>query len=232
MSNLVTATQLRESREAADAGVEGVADGPAEAAIRRAEARLNLGLGYKVSDGDLTTSFVSKAGPTITVPGKRVLTLTSVTDAYPGSAASPVDDHELRRSFYLFRRSGWRSDNTVTLVGTFGLDPDSDEYELAREFVLKLAVRDLATTKVGGGIPEVPGAFIRAISSEGTTVDFFTPTGATSGYGDLDALLDLIGRHPGISKTEGGLYTISTGITDIGAEISGEADPFGEGWGR
>lgn len=206
--SILSATELKASPEAIEAGVDTVADSVAESAIEVAEATLNRLLGYKVANAATTLTLVSGEGTSLSLP-QRVRTISSITDAYPGGAASSVTDtYEIRSSgFSLWRYYGWHRDNTVVITGTFGYATTDDEYILAKRFVLLLAVRNLAGAQ-GSNLPTPAGAYLTSYSSEDANFQFFTPSDTATGYQDLDALLDQIGKHP---RKGSGLYTVSLG---------------------
>ena len=208
---ILSASELKQSREAEEAGVDSVSDTVATSAISVAESTLNRLLGYKVANADTTLTLVSGEGDSLSLP-QRVRTISGITDAYPGSsAASVTDTYEIRsQGFNLWRFSGWRQDNTVVITGTFGYATTDDQYVLAKQFVLLLAVRNLSGSDPNGNLPfgGPAGGYLTGYDAEGASFSFFTPNqdGSSTGYPDLDRMLDQIGRHPGKGK---GLYTIS-----------------------
>lgn len=204
---ILTASELKTSAEARRARVDSISDAEAVSAIADAEALLNLSLGYKVANAATSISFVS-TGVNPQILPERVRTITSVTDAYPDASPSAVTDYSVRgEGFKLFRTSyTWRADNTVVVNGTFGYATTDDKYRIAKRFVLLAAVRQLQHV-IQGGLPAPAGALLTGMSSENASFTFFTPNGETTGYGDLDNMLDQIGRHPG--RRSDGLYTIS-----------------------
>src|SRR5688500_9153711 len=99
---IIEGDELLQTREAKEAGVDTADEADADDAVRRAEAKLNLALGYKVVDDDESHTFISTAGDTtITVPNKRVLTLDLVTENYPDQDPADVYPFELRSGFYV-----------------------------------------------------------------------------------------------------------------------------------
>lgn len=216
---ILTAAELKASREAEEAGVATVSDSVATSAIGVAESTLNRLLGYKVANADVSVTLVSGEGDVLSLP-QRVQTISGITDAYPGGSASAVTDtYEIRSSgFSLWRYYGWRRDNTVVITGTFGYATTDDQYVLAKQFVLLLATRNLAGTE-SSDLPTPAGAYLTGYSSEGADFTFFTPnqSDSSTGYPDLDKMLDQIGRHPRKSQ---GLYTIS-----VGGGLHRDADP-------
>ena len=204
---ILSAAELKASREAIEAGVSTVSDPAAESAIAFAEAVMNRALGYKVANSATTLTLGSSEGNRL-VLSERVRTISNITDAYPGGTPATVSDtYEIRSDgFAVWRQVGWRDDNTVVITGTFGFATTDDEYILAKQFVLIYAVRYLQKTSTTNSMPTPAGAVLTGFSSEQATFQFFTPTGDTTGYQDLDILLDQIGRHP---NKRSGLYTIS-----------------------
>lgn len=204
---IISASELKASREAIEAKVNAVSDADADRAIALAEALMNRVLGYKVANAATSVAVTSAAGDLLSVP-ERIRTVSAVTDAYPGGSPATVDAarYGLRnRGFALYRDYGWIQGNAVVVTGTFGYATTDDEYVLAKQFVLMYAVRHLQKTASGSKLPSLAGAYLRSYSSENAAFDFFTPRGELSGYQDLDDLLLQIGRHP--SKTSG-LYTV------------------------
>ena len=202
---LLTSDDLIASREAVEAGVTEVSGADAESAIALAEAVMNKALGYKVANPATTLTLTgSSLADSLLLP-ERVRSISSITD----SATTITDTYEIRRKgFAIWRRAGWRDNNTIVVTGEFGFATTDDEYVLARHFVLLAAVRHLQKTSATKDKPTPGGALLTGFSSESAQFTFFTPTGNSTGYQDLDILLDQIGRHP--SKSHG-LYTIGLG---------------------
>ena len=205
---ILSASELLDTREAEEAGVASIAAADAERAIAVAEATLNKALGYKVANDATTLTLGASESETLLLP-QRVQTIASITDAdVGGSPATVTDDYEIRQTgFSVWRRSGWRNNSTVVITGTFGYATTDDEYILAQQFVILAAVRYLQRTSTSNAMPTPSGGFLTGFSSEGADFTFFTPTGDTTGYHDLDVLIEQIGRHP---NRKSGLYTIST----------------------
>jgi hypothetical protein len=229
---ILSASELKASREAQEAGVSGVSEDDAERAIAVAEATLNRSLGYKVANAATTITFVTRSDMSVMSP-ERIRTITSISESIYGDASSNVSDYyELRGDgFTLWRRTRWRDDAIVTVTGAFGFDTTDDEYVLAQHFVLLLAVRLLQRSSVtaANGFPAPAGAVLTGFSSESAQFSFFTPTGETTGYADLDAMLDQIGKHP---NRKSGLWTLSltSGERDVTFDdiVAGRAEfPYG-----
>lgn len=212
---IITPEQLLESREADEAGVSAASPNEVKKAIRIAEAVLNKSLGYRVANDEESITVTSRGGTTLHLP-ERVRSVSEITQSFRGGTATDVlDPYEIQgKGFSVFRASGWRDGYTIEIAGEFGFEPyediDSvvvgdDEYILAQQFVTLLAVRILQKSG-GGNMPSPGGAYLTGYQSENASFTFFTPTGDSTGYQDLDVLLDQIGRHP--NKTHG-LYTVS-----------------------
>lgn len=218
---ILSASELTSSREALEAGVDGVSEPHTESAIAVAEALLNRTLGYRVAND--ATSIVVNSGDNerLSIP-ERIRTISSITDAPFGGSAGSVEStlYQLRADgFSVFRTGGWYANHVVTITGTFGFGATEDEYILAKQFVTIAAVRYLSNTSTDSAYPTPSaGALLTGIQSEEVTFTFFTPQEAeegSTGWRDLDILADAIGRHP--NKKPAGLYTISTtrGGSDI-----------------
>lgn len=211
---ILSVSDFLASREAIEAGVADTPNEDAERAIRRAEAKMNLTLGYKVNNEEPSISFQSASGDTMLLP-ERVRTISAITETPVGGSASAVASYDIRgNGFNLYRIGGWRSDYLISITGTFGYATDEDRYELAVEFVTLCAARYLASTSPLSGLP-VTGGQLTGYSSENASFQWWHPSDTTTGYQDLDLLLDQIGRHP--SKGKNSLYTIglTRGTQDI-----------------
>lgn len=218
---ILSASELKTSREAIDAGVSTASDPDVERAISVAEARMNRALGYKVKN-DATSIVVTSPDTDLLSLPERTRSITEITELFPGSAAVVVDAtrYGLRNDgFSLYRDYPWFQGNEITVTGAFGYTESDDQYVLAREFVLLAAVRALAGTTSDDGVPTPAGGILTGYTTEGVSFNFYTPTGDTTGYEDLDRLLEQIGKHP-YKKASGSLYTISMsrGGRDLGTE--------------
>ena len=214
---ILSAAELKASPEAIKAKVNAFADPVVEGAIRDAEAALNLALGYKVANSETSLVVNSADTDSLYLP-ERVRAITAISDAFPGGGAVEVTSWGIRNNgFSLYRSAGWRANNVVTITGSFGYAGDDDKYVLAKRFVLLAAVRQLAASSTSSGMPTPSGAYLTGYQSEGASFTFFTPSGDTTGFADLDALIAQIGRHP---RKSGGLYTIAVGPAahDLGPE--------------
>lgn len=213
---ILTPTELLTSREAIEAGVDDVSSDDALRAIRVAEAVMNKALGYRVANDAESITVTTSDTDRLLLP-ERVRSISAITDSFRGSDPVDLDDNwEVRgKGFVLYRSLGWRAEHTIEIEGEFGFEPvedvtsvtvGDDEYLLGQRFVLLLAVRMLQSTETDGNLPAPAGAYLTSYQSEGAAFSFFTPDGDTTGYADLDKLLDAIGRHP--SKGSKSLYTI------------------------
>lgn len=204
---ILSAAELKASREAELAGVDIVDDSAAESAIALAEAVMNKALGYKVANS-ATTLTIQAAESDRLLLSERVRSISGITEAILGGSATTVSDlYEIRNDgFSVWRNATWRNDSTVVITGAFGFATTDDEYVLAKQFVLSYAVRHLANTDATNNMAGPGGAVLTGFASENASFQYFTPIGESTGYQDLDKLLDQIGRHPNKSR---GLYTIS-----------------------
>lgn len=104
-------------------------------------------------------------------------------------------------------------------------DEGDPKRTLSVKFVRIAAVRALQSTRMTGGLPAPSGALLTGFSSESAQFTFFTPSGESTGYADLDRLAALIKGRGALGLRT---ITITTGpITEMWPE---EYDPFGEGW--
>lgn len=210
---ILSAAELKETREAIKAGVTSVSQADADRAIREAEALLNRSLGYKAFTDASEITVIAPLGDRLLLP-ERTRAISAVTDTFPGRSPSVVSDHyEVRsKGFVLLRPAGWVSNNTVTITGDFGFAADEDEFVLAQEFVIRAAVNELKKTEQKlGGISAPPGAYITGYQSEGAAFTYYTPdeSGTITGSRELDILVERIGRHP--SKRSSALWTLNAG---------------------
>jgi hypothetical protein len=204
---ILTAAELRQSREAVEHGLNSVSDADANQAIARAEARLNLKLGYPVAD-DATTVTVRGAGEDYLVLPRRARSITAVTQ--DGTTVATTS-YYLSSPFVLRRGSSgyrfdiessygyWYPESEIVVTGTFGFDPgyvpeDEDDpepardpeerYLLAQEAVEILAVRLLLNSDSSDNIPEGT----TSITAEGVSFDIARADGTD--------LIAEIGVHP------------------------------------
>lgn len=189
---LLTAAELKASREAVEAGVDDEADAAATAAISEAVAVLHRALGYRIEVTDAAISLIGRGGVYL-FPAERVRGLTAVTE--DGTA---VTDYLIENDGWTLRHTAsyWTTDATVALTGTFGFTSSEDEWILAKRAVLLLAVRQLQSNDSGDDLPSAPaGTFLSSFSSQDATFTFDRGTeGETlTGYSDVDRLIDAIG---------------------------------------
>lgn len=89
---------------------------------------------------------------------------------------------------YVLRLAGYTAD-------TFDFVSTDQDYIFARQATLLLAVRSLATAGLEG-VAAPPGGYLTGVQSEGTAFTFFTPTDSSTGYTDVDRLINLIAKGP------------------------------------
>lgn len=193
---ILTATELKESREALQAEVEDVQEADATEAIEIAETSLNLILGYKVADSATTVAFNTSSQDTyITVPDKRLRSVSAITS--DGGSLGITDltfDHFTLSNVYPFYGS-------IVVTGAFGFATTDDEYKIAKNWVLKAAVDELQQTLPDrGNVPQR--------DAEGVDALPLSPRFSPQRRSDLADLLKLLPVHP--TKVESGLFTIST----------------------
>lgn len=192
---LLTAEELKASREAIKAGVQGVTDPEAEAAIAEAELIVYTLLGYSVESDALVVSGRTDGSGHLYLP-ERIRTATAVEEGDPATEIVATDYRVIAGGWTLQRLSGWwPRDAVVTVTGTFGYEEGDRVWEIAKTAVRKLAVYGLSATKVGSAPAAPPGAMLTGFSSEKASFTYFTPTGDLTGYADVDRLLALI-KHP------------------------------------
>lgn len=192
---LLTAAELKASREAVEAGVSTVADGDANQAISDAQAFLERTLGYRIEVADVSIS-LRGAGTARLFPTERVRTVATITDE--GSSVASGD--------YLLENDGWTlrmleggywtTDGAVVITGTFGFTSSDDEWKLAKRAVLLLAVRQLQGNASTDNLPNAPsGAYLSSYASENATFTFDrTATGdGPTPYDDVNRIIDAIG---------------------------------------
>lgn len=212
---ILSAAELKASREAVEAGVSTVSDAAADSAIALAEATMNKALGYRVANSATTLTLGAAEGERLAL-NERVRTISGITEALSGGSAAAISDtYEIRSDgFALWRYSRWRNDSTIVITGTFGFASTEDEYIIAKQFVLLYAVRYLQRTSTTNAMPTPPGAHLTGFQSEQASFTFFTPDGSITGYQDLDIMLEQIGYHPNKKR---GLFTITltSGMRDL-----------------
>lgn len=200
MSALLTADELKASREAIKAQVDGLSDAEVSDAISDAEDLCYQAIGYAVSTEMTEITVPGDGGPTLYLP-EHVQSVTEVDAG--GTAASGYQI--AGAGFQLHRISGiWGLDVDFTITGTFGYPQGSRVWRIAKKAVRRLAVRDLTQTKVGGiSVPH--GALLTGYASENAQFSYFTPQGGLTGDADVDRWLDLI-KHPFKAST---LHSVS-----------------------
>lgn len=186
---LITATELKASREAVKAGVTTVTDAHANEAIAEAEALIYQSLGYRVEVTETTFTLEGRGDVSVVLP-QRARTVTSVSEA--GVAITPSSQWALGADGWVLRRpaSWWLNGAPLVVTGTFGFEVGHRVRTIATSAVKKLAVHLLKSTEMSG-IPSLPaGARLTGFSSEQAQFTmYYDPSGP------VDELLDTI-RHP------------------------------------
>lgn len=197
MAAILSATELKNSREAIDAGINGVTDGVADEAIADAEAFLNRVLGYKVNNSD-TTLTLRGAGNEYLFPNAPIRTIGGITE---NGSAIVSTSYILESGGFVLRRldgAGWLTDKDVVITGTFGYANTDDRYRLAKRAVLLMAVRQLQGSSSTDELPDAPpGAVLSSVASEGASF-FFRPVepGTVTPYADVDRLVKQLRLDP------------------------------------
>lgn len=172
---LITAAELKASREAIEAKVETVSDTAANDAIADAELVLYSILGYRIEDTATSLTLrVRGSGVTALFPVRRVRAITSVTQ--DGSTVTAAD-YKLESDGFILRRPAtyWTNETDVVINGTFGYVSTDDKWKLAKRVVKLLAVHYLESTKVNA-VPGSPGVReLESYSPEGATFTFRRP---------------------------------------------------------
>lgn len=192
---LLTAAELKASREAIEAGVDTVSDADATAAITEATAELYSLLRFKIEDTATSYTFRGPRKHVLYLPAKA-RSISSITE--DGTATLAADYHTANDGWLLVRESGTWSAEAVVVTGTFGFTSSDDEWILAKKAVRILAVNDLVTTSADGNLPAgTAGALLTAYSSEQASFQFFTPSSELSGNPKVDRLLEMIRKASG-----------------------------------
>jgi hypothetical protein len=121
---------------------------------------------------------------------RTISSLTADGTAFAGSY------YQVSKGWALFAQyTFWPADYVIT--GTFGFTSTEREHVLAKRAVRLLAARWLANTSVSDNVPtSLGGSMITGFTSGNTSFSLYTPTGDQTGYQDVDALLERIGRRP------------------------------------
>lgn len=192
---LLTAADLKASREAIEAGVTTVSDADANAAISEATAELYALLGYKIEDTATSYSFRGTGKATFYLP-QRARSVSAIIE--DGTTATATEYHLANSGWLLKRESGVWGAEAVVVTGTFGFTSSDDEWILAKKAVRLLAVRYLQATSTTADLPSgAPGAYLTGYSSQNATFQFFTPEPGLSGYADVDRLVEMIQQSSG-----------------------------------
>lgn len=191
---LLTAAELKASREAIQAKVNTVSDADANAAIADAEVTLYSALGYDIESSATELTVHSAGGGALVLP-QRIRSLSAIED----EDGNVLESTGYRGAgFVVTRYYGWTNATDYTVTGTFGYTSSDSQWKLAKRAVKLLAVRYLQSTATGGLPSGAPGAFLTGYSSESASFTFFTPSGEEDGTGfaDVDRIVKQIGRHP------------------------------------
>lgn len=192
---LLTAAELKDSREAREAGVDTVSDTDATNAITEATAELHALLRFKIEDATTSYTFRGPRKHLLYLPAKA-RSISSITE--DGTATLAVDYHTSSDGWLLVRESGTWSAEAIVVTGTFGFTSSDDEWVLAKKAVRLLAVAALVTSSDEGNMPAAAaGALLTGFSSEQASFQFFTPSSELSGHPAVDRLLEMIRKISG-----------------------------------
>lgn len=192
---LLTAAELKASREAIEAGVFTVSDPDADAAIAEATAELYALLGHRIEVTDVSFTFRGTGKSVFYLP-QRARSVTQVTE--DGTVTNAAVYHLANRGWLLKRESGTWAAETVVVAGTFGFVAADDAWVLSKKAVRLLAVRYLQSTSALADLPGgAPGAYLTSYSSQGADFSFFTPDSGVTGYPDVDRLIEMIRENTG-----------------------------------
>lgn len=184
---LLTAAELKSSREAIEAGVDSVTDTVATAAITEATAELYSLLGFKIEDATTSFTFRGTGHTTLYLP-QRSRTVSAITE--DGTTATATEYHLSDSGWLLKRETGSWSAEAIVVTGTFGFTASDDEWIMAKKAVRILAVMYLASSSADLPIG-ARGAFLTGFSSESASYQMFTPD-SDSGHPDVDRLVTRI----------------------------------------
>lgn len=192
---LLTAVELKASREAIEAGVSDVSDLDATAAIAEATAELYALLGFKIEAAETTLTFRGTGHPSFYLP-QRARSVSAITE--DAIAATATEYHLSDSGWVLKREVGSWSAEAIIVTGTFGFTSSDDEWVMAKKAVRILAVRYLASSSSTNNLPTgAAGALLTGFSSENASFSFFTPSSEETGYPDVDRLVSLIREASG-----------------------------------
>ena len=192
---LLTAAELKVSREAIEAGVDGVDDADATLAISEATAELHALLRFKIEDATTSYTFRGPRKHVLYLPAKAK-TISAITE--DGTATLAADYHTSNDGWLLVRESGSWAAEAIVVTGTFGFTASDDEWVLAKKAVRLLAVAALTTTSADGNFPAgAGGALLTGYSSENASFQFFTPSAELTGHPEVDRLLEMIRKASG-----------------------------------
>lgn len=184
---LLTAAELKASREAIEAGVDSVADPTATAAIAEATAELYSLLGFKIEATETSFTFRGTGHTTLYLP-QRARTVSAITE--DAITATATEYHLSNSGWLLKRETGSWAAEAIVVTGTFGFTSSDPEWTMAKKAVRILAVRYLVNSSSDSPTPA--GALLTGYTSENASFSFFTPTTEETGYPDVDRLVGLI----------------------------------------
>lgn len=195
---LLTATELKTSREAIEAGINTVADADATTAIDEAEAFLCTILGFRIEVPEASMLVRGLNHSTIYLP-EKVRSISALSE--DGRTVSSADFTLTARGWVLKRNAGvWAhstDEGNIQITGAFGFAAGDPKFKLAKKVVKLLAVRYLQSTQSGDGFPAGPaGGYLTGYATEGAQFTFFTPKGDTTGYVDIDRMVKQLREKP------------------------------------
>lgn len=196
---LLTAAELKASREARESGVDDVTDADATLAISEAEQTLYSYLGYAVQSSDTSVTLYGAGDSSLWLP-QRARTVSAVT--VDGTAIGTTTYRIAVGGFVLQSQPYWVTNSAIVVTGTFGYASTDREYILAKRAVKILGVRFLRQHDPNSGPFDAAGAFLTGIDTGDQSYRFFTPEGEPggTGYADVDQIAKQIGLHPRKSK--------------------------------
>lgn len=199
---LVSAAELRASREAIQANVQNVSDDAAELAVLEAEAALysDAVLGYRIEVEDASITVQGSGTGYLTLP-ERIRSITTLVEN--GTTITSTGYEVVSNGFRIERIGGylianadypsperWGSrDIDIVITGEFGYEATDAEWILAKKWVRIAAVDYLKQTRSTSGLP----SNLTDYSAEGASFSF---SADASGRSDLARLIEQIGRHP------------------------------------
>lgn len=199
---ILTAAELKASREAIDADVDGASPADMTLAISEAEATLYSTLGYPVADASTSVTGYGDGEGHIYLP-RRARTISSVTEDGVTIAST---GYYISGSGFLLKRgrrgymyrdedwpepSHWYPNSVIVVTGTFGYATTDDKYILAKKAVRLLAIQGLSSSDGESNMPNGPaGASLTGYTAEGASFTFDTDEP------QIANLIEDIGLHP------------------------------------